>query len=255
MFWSSAHPGRIVRLMSELGSSRLLLGSARRRLSVWPLAPAAPLTAHPEPDSEKFRSVPWPKTWLTTPQTPASSPDDTTYKRKAWICFFCFNSDRLMETFKHSFYLDKNHLYLADPFNLTLRFPLTKKYKCPDERMTWSLCLFPLVPSVPLVEDVPVSVCRPGPGQAAGWLLESSGKLLRQTRDPGPGESPIPWYLGREILCLPLIRTPWAVEVVTRETCDSIRLTLRHQGYLDFNIIGFYFEQTFGLNWLIIDHQ
>ena len=84
-------------------------------------------------------------------------------------------------------------------------------------------------------------VCRPGPGQALPadcWRALGSSW---DTRDPGPGESPIPWYLGREILCLPLIRTPWAVEVVTRETCDSIRLTLRHQGYLDFIIMGFYF--------------
>ena len=96
-------------------------------------------------------------------------------------------------------------------------------------------------------------VCRPGPGQALPadcWRALGSSW---DTRDPGPGESPIPWYLGREILCLPLIRTPWAVEVVTRETCDSIRLTLRHQGYLDFIIIGFYFYQTFGFNWLITD--
>ena len=91
--------------------------------------------------------------------------------------------------------------------------------------------------SIPPVEDVPVSVecvqAGARPGHADCWL-ESSGKLWDR---PGSRAQERARYLDTlgEILCLPLIRTPWAVEVVTRETCDSIRLTLRHQKYLDFN--------------------
>ena len=73
-----------------------------------------------------------------------------------------------------------------------------------------------------------LSVCRPGRA-----MLTADWRALGSSR-PGSRAQERARYLDTlgEILCLPLIRTPWAVEVVTRETCDSIRLTLRHQTIL-----------------------
>ena len=94
-----------------------------------------------------------------------------------------------------------------------------------------------------------------GRGQARLCRL-TAGELWEAPETPGTRAqeralSPEPDTLIGEILWLPsLIRTPWAVEVVTRETCDSIRLTLRHQKYLDFNHHHWLFYKL--CNWKLV---